>query len=129
MNRESTSSAEHGRPRALGAVTSSRVGDRGGPSERLSLSDRFLEWLGDLATKRVVRDGGAERLCTEAVRVEGGRCPFCRQRWSLYEAEHEEFCGDCRAANVTSDDYWEMIAFLRLLRDRRMGSQGLTVPP
>lgn len=116
------------RSRALGAnpvkllqvISGCRGEGRAAPAEHLSLADRLLDALERFSRKRVSqREGGAEKLYEEAVKVKPGHCPFCRQRFSVMEFDEEGYCGDCKTAGVTEGDYWEMIFYLRKLRDMR----------
>lgn len=95
------------------------------PSENRGLTDRLLDGLGRFARSRVSRrEGGADKLYEEAVKVKSGHCPFCRQRFSVLEFDEEGFCGDCKTAGVTEKDYWEMIFYFRKLRELREADDG-----
>ena len=93
------------------------------PRERLGLSDRILERLGDAARKRVARTpGGATELYGRAIEGKPWRCDFCRQTFSLSDVLDSGYCTDCKTARVTESDYGEM--GLRLLELKRIREQS-----
>lgn len=88
--------------------------------EGASLSQRLWDRIGEMARARAARrPGGPERLYTEAVRLKGWRCPFCRQALSPAELYEEGFCEDCKTARVSDRDYAELLFRLSELRELR----------